>query len=79
MEIEPLRIDLFADAEIGLSVLSVTCDPCVVYDYKKCVEILMNTSALSLEQAEKRMEDKYLNVFLNSDTPIFVNLTKGTL
>lgn len=78
VKVEPLRIPVFEEAEIGTSVESVTCDECVAYDYYKCLVILTNNSQMSMDEAEEHMNDVYLSRFLNSDTPLFIKTKRLT-
>jgi len=67
-----LVADGFDEALIGL-VDGACREPVVCYDYQKCVEILMQTSSMSEEEAEEFLEFNTLGAYVGKYTPLFVH------
>jgi hypothetical protein len=70
-----LKADGFDDAIIGIG---YQChNKFVVYDYDKCVKILMKRDKMKLEDAVEFMEYNVVGAWMGEGTPIF--LEKGNL
>ena len=65
-----LFADGFDDAILGVSV-GIACRDVVVYDYDKCLEILLE-KGLSHEDAIDFLEYNTINAYVGEYTPIFV-------
>lgn len=68
---ETLFADGFDDAIIGMSV-GISARDVVVYDYDKCVEILMVRDKISHEDAVDYIEYNTVNAYFGNYTPIFI-------
>lgn len=76
-EPELLLADGFEDAIVGLAdgirLHSTGAAPVVVYDYEKCIQILMQTSSMSEEEAEEYFEFNTIGAWAGPETPIFLH------
>lgn len=48
--------------------------PLAVYDYDKCLSILMERDGMSEDDAEDFMEFNVVNAYVGENTPVFINL-----
>jgi len=60
----------FDDALLGIDML----DYIAVYDADKCIDILMQTSDMTREEAEEYFEFNTLNAYVGEHTPRFVKI-----
>tara|TARA_R110000824_G_scaffold339157_1_gene525689 strand:- start:531 stop:827 length:297 start_codon:yes stop_codon:yes gene_type:complete len=64
---------LFADgldeAIIGYDSLNF----CVVYDYSKCLEVLMESESMTYPQAHEHMEFNITSAYVGDFTPMFIH------
>lgn len=67
----PLYADGFDDALIGVG-QRFGEEPMIVYDYYKCVEILMNRDGMSSEEAVEYIEFNVTGAWVGPNTPLFV-------
>ena len=73
MDEPPFRLPKdFDGALLGETVMTVTCDVCLSYDYDKCILIYMTKHLMTKENAEVSFSEKYLRQFLGNDTPVFI-------
>ena len=70
-ESEALFADGFDDAILGVSV-GISARNVVVYDYDRCVEILMQKDKMSYEDAIDYIEYNTISAYVGEFTPIFV-------
>jgi len=66
---EALFADGFDDAIIGYDASGA----CAVYDYKRCVDILMKRDNMDLHEAHEYMEFNVISAYVGDYTPIFVH------
>ena len=66
-----LFADGFDDAILGLGE-QYSRTTAVVYDYKKCAEILMNRDKMSYEDAIEYLEFNVVTTYVGEKTPIFL-------
>jgi hypothetical protein len=66
-----LKADGFDEAIIGLGRKKCSADS-LVYDYDKCVAILMERDGMSHEEAVEFMEFNVVDAYVGETTPIFV-------
>ena len=67
-----LQADGFEDALIGLG-MKKGSENSLVYDYEKCVEILIEREGMSHEEAIEWMEFNVVDAYVGPTTPIFVH------
>jgi len=67
---QALFADGFDDALLGIDMLDYTA----VYDADKCIDILMQTSDMTREEAEEYFEFNTLNAYVGEHTPRFVKI-----
>lgn len=67
-----LQADGFEDALIGIGMKKGSEDS-LVYDYEKCVEILIERDGMSHEEAIEWMEFNVVDAYVGPTTPIFVH------
>jgi hypothetical protein len=67
---QALLADGFDDALLGIDMLDYTA----VYDADKCIDILMQTSDMTREEAEEYFEFNTLNAYAGEHTPRFVKI-----
>jgi hypothetical protein len=66
-----LKADGFDDALLGVG--RKKCSPdSLVYDYEKCVDILMKRDGMTYEEAVEFMEFNVVDAYVGEHTPIFV-------
>lgn len=70
-----LFIEGFEDAVIGLGYQFNTS--LVVYDYDKCIKILMERESLSTEDAKSWMSHNLVGSWLGRHTPVFVHVREN--
>jgi len=63
--------DGFEEAFIGVAERFGFSEPVAVYDYDKCVEILMGPEGMSMEGAIEYFEYNVLGAWVGEQTPIF--------
>ena len=68
---DTLLADGFEDAFIGIGFQAHT--PLAVYDYDKCVEVLMDRDGMDYAQAIEWMEFNVVGAFMGKYTPIFLH------
>jgi hypothetical protein len=68
---EALMADGFEEAIIGIG-QRCSCDPVVIYDADKCLEILQERDSMSEEDARDFFYFNVLGAWLGENTPIFV-------
>ena len=66
---EALFADGFDEAIIGYDASGA----CAVYDYKRCVDILMKRDNMDLHEAHEYMEFNVISAYVGDYTPIFVH------
>lgn len=71
MEEGVLLADGFDDALLGYA-QRVSQPPVAIYDRAKCIEILMNRDAMSLEEAEEYFEFNVAGSWVGAGTPCFL-------
>lgn len=67
-----LQADGFEDALIGVGRKKGSEDS-LVYDYEKCVDILIQKEKMSHEEAIEWMEYNVVDAYVGPTTPIFVH------
>ena len=66
-----LKADGFDEAIIGVG--RKKCSPdSLVYDYEKCVDILIKRDGMTYEEAVEFMEFNVVDAYVGKTTPIFV-------
>ena len=71
-EVRILKADGFDNAVIGTSVLGSRGETVIVYDYSKCVEILMFRDGMTDEEAIEYMDFNVVGAYMGEGTPIFM-------
>ena len=66
---QALFADGFDDAIIGYDASGF----CVVYDYNKCLEVLVKNDKMSMSEAHEYMEFNVVSAFVGDFTPHFVH------
>ena len=66
---QALFADGFDDAIMGYN----ASDFCVVYDYNKCLEVLVKRDKMSMREAHEYMEFNVVGAFVGDFTPHFVH------
>ena len=66
---QALFADGFDDAIIGFDASGF----CVVYDYNKCLDVLVKRDKMSMSEAHEYMELKMVDGFVGDSTPLFVH------
>lgn len=66
-----LKADGFEDALIGVG-RKKNCEDSLVYDYNKCIEILIS-QGMTDEEAVEYMEYNVVDAYVGPTTPIFVH------
>jgi len=64
-----LKADGFDEAILGVGCQKGS-EPAIIYDYNKCVEILMED--MSFEDAVEHMEFNVVDAYVGPQTPIFL-------
>lgn len=67
-----LKYNGFDKAIIGISMAQPNREPSVVYDYDKCVEIVLEESTMSVEEAEEFVTYNLVNSYIGETNPIFI-------
>jgi len=67
---EALRADGFNNAILG--VCTHFSHEVVIYDYEKCVSILMNRDGMTDEDAREHMEYNVCGAWVGENTPVFL-------
>lgn len=67
-----LQADGFEDALLGIGTKKGSEDS-LVYDYERCVEILIDREGMSHEEAIEWMEFNVVDAYVGPTTPIFVH------
>lgn len=68
---EFLKADGFDEAIIGYGTKK-GCDDSLIYDYEKCVTILIRNENMSYEEAVEWMEFNVVDAYVGPKTPIFL-------
>jgi len=66
---QALFADGFDDAIIGFDASGF----CVVYDYNKCLDVMVKRDKMSMSEAHEYMELKMVDGFVGDSTPLFVH------
>jgi hypothetical protein len=66
-----LTADGFDDAIIGISQRKGS-EPCVAYDYDKCVDILMERDGMDYTEACEFMDFNVTDAYIGDHTPSFI-------
>lgn len=66
-----LLADGFEKAFIGVGAAYYN-PPCAVYDYDKCIEILLDGDVITYEQAVEYFEFNVVGAYVGPQTPIFM-------
>ena len=74
---EYLTADGFEQAFIGLGRQAMNC--VAIYDYDKCVKILMNRDAMSYDEATEFMDFNVLGAYVGIHTPVFIGVDYDSL
>lgn len=69
---ELLFAEGFGDAIVGVMAMTAGHQQCVVYDYEKCVEILMERDSMTYEDAIEHMEYNVTGGYVGEATPAFL-------
>lgn len=72
---EMLFADGFEEALIG-TVQVFGKPPLALYDYRKCVEILMKRDGMSEDESEEYLEYNTLGAYVGESTPAFAHLVE---
>ncbi len=75
---ELLFADGFGDAIVGVQVMTAGHSPCVVYDYDKCIEILMERDGMEYEDAAEHMDFNVTGGYVGEATPAFIHRVVST-
>ena len=77
---ESIRLaDGFAEALVGLSISQPGRPALTVYDYEKCVRILMRRDGMGRDEAEEFIDFNTVGAWMGDDTPVFINKLKTVL
>lgn len=71
---DALYADGFEDAIVGVG--HQCHNELVVYDYDKCVEILIKSQDFTYEDAIEWMEFNVVGAWVGENTPVFINVGK---
>jgi hypothetical protein len=71
---ELLFADGFDDAIVGIQAMTAGHNACVVYDYDKCVEILIERDEMDMEEAIEHMEFNVTGGYVGEATPSFIHI-----
>ena len=63
---------LFADG-FDAAIIGYDANCTVVYDYDKCMEILMERDSMTEHEAHEHMEFNVVNAYVGDFTPIFIH------
>jgi len=67
-----LTIEGLDDAIIGMA-SRINLGPVAAYDWKKCVEILMDTNSWSCDEAVEWMDYNVTGAYMGEFTPVFIH------
>jgi len=67
-----LKYNGFDDAIVGISLAQPNREPCLIYDYDLCVEIVLNQGEMSVEDAEEFVTFNLVDVHIGESNPIFM-------
>ena len=70
---DALFADGFDDAIIGIAVGGPNMNDVVVYDYEKCIEVLISRDGMSYSDAMEYMDYNVVGAYVGENTPMFVN------
>lgn len=70
---ELLFAEGFGEAIIGVMDMTVGHNACIVYDYQKCIEILIARDKMSYDEAVEFMEYNVTGAFVGDATPAFIH------
>jgi len=65
-------LDGFNDAILGVGEKAGEENPFMIYDYRKCVEILMTVNNWSEDDAVEWMDYNVICAYFGEDTPVFL-------
>lgn len=65
-------LDGFNDAIVGVGEQKGNEEPFLIYDYEKCVQILMEKNDWEREDAEEWMDYNVTDLYIGKDTPAFL-------
>lgn len=71
---ELLFADGFDDAIVGIQHATAGHMACIVYDYNKCIEILVERDGMSEESALEHMEYNVTGGYVGEQTPSFIDI-----
>ena len=71
-----LLADVYEKAFIGTTISAFSRKQVALYDYDKCIMILMNDNEWSEEDALEWFNFNTIGSWVGDDTPIFVNIHK---
>lgn len=74
-----LMADGFEDAIVGLSCSQPGRPTLVVYDYQKCVDVLMKRDKMSYEEAQEFLDFNTVGAWMGESTPVFINTLEHVL
>jgi len=69
---EALKMDGFDEAIIGITE-RFGQEPLLLYDWQKCIDILIQGGCESPEEAEEYLEFNCIGAWMGENTPAFVN------
>lgn len=72
---ETIYMDGFDDALLGLG--TQFNRDLAIYDYERCIEILMNRDDMTYEEAKEFMEFNVVGSYLGDHTPVFLTFFEG--
>ncbi len=67
-----LKADGFDDCIIGVTAPQPSREECLVYDFDKCVSLLMERDGMTEEDAVEYMLFNVTGAYVGDDTPIFM-------
>lgn len=71
---DALKMDSFDDAVIGI-VERFGMSPVLLYDWQKCIDILIKGGCENAEEAEEYLHFNCLGAWMGSGTPAFANMS----
>ena len=75
-ELIMLLADEYEKAFIGTTISAFSRNQVALYDYDKCIMILMHDNKWSEEEAVEWFDFNTIGAWVGDDTPIFVNIHK---
>ncbi len=74
-----LMADGFEDAIVGITLSQPGRPVLTVYDYEKCVRILVRRDKMTYEEAEEFLDFNTVGAWVGEGTPIFLRTTRNIL